>query len=633
MSAVAALYRRRSESPDAPADEAVFERVLRALDGRGPDGADAVRMGPVRLGHQHFWTTPEEVGERQPTVDPEGRWVVAFEGRLDNRQDLLDRLEVVPEDLSPDTSDARLVLAAYERWGERCVEELLGPFALILFDCWSRSLLCARDPLGQRSLFYRAAPDSFVAASEESAVLAHPEVSGALDEETVARYFARRAPRRDAGPGAGLASAAGRTFFADVRELAPGHLLRVDSERLVARRFWGPCCLPEPAGRRSDEDWAEELRFVLEQSVEARMRSRSAPWALLSGGLDSSSVAAVGAALQGRRGQGPLRAVSWVFDRLPACDESARIRAVVDRIGAAWHPVRADDLGPLSDLSAWPLDPSRPEADAFGWTVDRAYREISDHGGRVALTGYWGNHLCAGGGGWMGALLREGRVLEALRAGWGRLAAPSRAAALGRGLGALVGRSRVASHDPWLPWLTPETRSLLGPEPDGGGRGGIVALDPALVWAAPVRWRRAARRGIDLRDPLRDRRLVELVHRMPAHQRSRGGWSRYVCRRALAGTLPDAVLWTRDEATLVPFFRKGLWSNRRAAREILWSREAVWHRYLRPETVDRLLTSPDAEIPAERLTLTWLALAFEHWRSVSAETARETDGLEKGWRA
>jgi hypothetical protein len=148
-------------------------------------------------------------------------------------------------------------------------------------------------------------------------------------------------------------------------------------------------------------------------------------------------------------------------------------------------------------------------------------------------------------------------------------------------------------------------------------------MDPELVWAAPSRWRRAARQGIDLRDPLRDRRLVELVHRMPGHQRSRGGWSRHVRRRALSGSLPETVLWSRDRATLVPFLRQGLWASRRAARDILWSEGAVWQRYLRPEAIDRSLTPPETEVPAECLTLAWLALGFEYWRTASKRAALE----------
>src|SRR5687767_12470040 len=145
MSALALLYTRTDE----PASQQRVAAMLRALDHRGPDGCDAIVRGNAALGHQHFWTTPEEIGERQPLTDPDSGISIAFDGRLDNRDDLLRALRL-NHGINQPLSDASLVLHCYLQWDEACFERLLGAFAIVLIDERIQSVLLARDGLGER---------------------------------------------------------------------------------------------------------------------------------------------------------------------------------------------------------------------------------------------------------------------------------------------------------------------------------------------------------------------------------------------------------------------------------------------------------------------------------------------------
>jgi asparagine synthase (glutamine-hydrolysing) len=194
---------RRDQVPLAA--EAI-EPLLAVLEHRGPDGCDVVCDGQAVLGHLHFWTTPEEVGERQPVHDPASRLDIVLDGRLDNRADLAAQLGLELEELAR-LSDAALVLRAFKKWREGCFARLLGSFAAVIFDAEQGCLVSGRDPLGNRTIHYYVDSGAVVLASEESVLLRYPAVSNRLDDSSLARFFAARAPAPDA------------TFFGDIKTL------------------------------------------------------------------------------------------------------------------------------------------------------------------------------------------------------------------------------------------------------------------------------------------------------------------------------------------------------------------------------------------------------------------------------
>jgi len=591
----------------APADAGDVRRLLSRLAHRGADGERVVAVGPAALGHRRFWTTPEEVGEEQPIADASGRYQLALDGRIDNRDELARALDLTASEAAA-RSDAALLLLVFARWGNAGFARVVGSFAAAVWDAAERRLTLARDALGDRTLCYALTPGAFVAASEEQALLAHPGVDDRLDERRVAQFFAAGALDSDA------------TFFASIKDVLPGHALVVDGARCVLERYWDDT--PRPMlYLRDDREYAETFRAALAEAVKAHTRSTGPVALLLSGGLDSSSIAATAVALAPRPA---LKAVSWVFDELPSCDERAWIDPVVRHCGLEPLQFAGDGEWPLRELASWRRNPSSPEEDLYRRLTDRAYTGARAAGARVVLSGMFGDHLYSGTPGWFWELARAGRIGAAAHGLWRELRA---AGGLGHVRSALwprrvphAARRLLAPSASRLPWLTDRARALLG---DGEGwpvrasrwlRPGQARSVLGLLGAHGVAGEtfHSSSLGVEVRYPYRDRRLVELMLRVPSDQLYRPGVTRPVLRHAMAALLPGDVRGRVGKGSLAALFRRGV-----AEREsetigrLLASGRAAWEPFVRRDWVARGWAGKRiAEIDEVVL---WLCVCLGRW--------------------
>ena len=158
----------------APADPQLVASQLARLRHLGPDGSGTFTNGPAALGHALLSITPESVAETSPWRSVDGQRCIAFDGRLDHREDLWAALDVPPTEHG--VSDPELVLRAYEKWGTECASRLNGEFAFALWDRRKRELFCARDAFGARDFFYHVDARRLVFASAIRGVLAVPGV-------------------------------------------------------------------------------------------------------------------------------------------------------------------------------------------------------------------------------------------------------------------------------------------------------------------------------------------------------------------------------------------------------------------------------------------------------------------------
>ena len=207
-----------------PVEREVLARMSATMAHRGPDGEEMWIEGSVGFACQLFRVTPESEKETQPLVGRSGA-VVVFDGRLDNREELLASLKNSHR-VSSSSPDPDLVLAAYEVFGERLPERLVGDFALALFDSNRQQLLLARDVMGIRPLYYCRILDTFLFASEIKAFLAHPEVSTKPNDDTLANFFLANV--RDPE----------MTFFEGISSLPPAHMAFLTPDALRTRRYW-----------------------------------------------------------------------------------------------------------------------------------------------------------------------------------------------------------------------------------------------------------------------------------------------------------------------------------------------------------------------------------------------------------
>ncbi len=215
MSGIAALYNLDGR----PVEPALLRRMTDVIAHRGPDGAGVLTDGAVGLGHRMLRTTPESLGERQPLTDETGEFAITFDGRIDNRDELLAGLRAAGARLEAGT-DAELVLRAYQAWGEDSPRRLLGDFAFVIWDKRQRRLFCARDQLGVKPFYYQRDERTFRCGSELHQLLQDPAVKREPNEGMVGEYLAT------------VVTTLEETLYRGVFRLPPGHLLVAEPARL-----------------------------------------------------------------------------------------------------------------------------------------------------------------------------------------------------------------------------------------------------------------------------------------------------------------------------------------------------------------------------------------------------------------
>ncbi len=522
---------------------------------RGPDGIRHRVAGAAGFAHLALASTPEAVGELQPLTSPDGAVLLVADARLDNRRELIELLDV--EDSA---GDGELLLAAYLRWGSSCPERLLGDFAFAVWDATRRELLCACDALGVKPLHYAQCGSLLCFGSEAQQVLRHPAVPGRLDELSLGLYLCGE-----------LHLEPGRTLFDSVRRLPAAHRLVASPRGVRIERYWDV----DPEKRtvyRRDEDYADHVADLLRRVVSDRLRaSGEVVGVAMSGGLDSTSVAALAQQALGTNGAPRVLALSFAFDRLRDCDERRYTDVMAQELGLEMDYIPAEQHWALGDPEIW-----RPglESPLMGWDGCWAElcRRLRARGARVVMTGTGGDEMFGGvlvldriwRRWWLGEaarILRRARrrgssVPATLYRYWISRLLPAWA---DRGLRSVLGKS---SPPPAVPaWLSPSfvRRSGLGEwferqtapsRPSASPRGlRQIVRHPGAYWTD----RTAARFGLEARHPFLDRRLAEFLLSIPLTRLIDVDVYKRLLRRAMAGTLPDAVRLRPDKSQLGSF--------------------------------------------------------------------------------
>jgi asparagine synthase (glutamine-hydrolysing) len=552
---------------------------------RGPDGGAVWCDGAIGLGHRILHTTTESLHEVLPFVNSAADLAITADARIDNRDELIEALGLTNR-AAEEMADSQFILAAYEKWGDRCPEKLLGSFAFVIWDGRQRSLFCARDHMGTKPFYYYQSDRSFIFASEIKALLSYPEVPRVLNEIRVAEYLASIFEDRT------------NTFYAEILRLAPAHILAITSGRVQLRPFWS--IDPERELRLgSDTAYAEAFRELFIKAVGCSMRSAFPLASSLSGGLDSSSVACVAKRLLTRQGLSPLRTFSIVFDELFQCDERQFINRVLAKGGFEPHYVRGGQTGPLENIESmlWHEDEPFVAPGLFStWELFRAARE---QGVRVLLDGHDGDGVVSHGIGRLNELADTSQ--------WQALAVEARGVAKvygdsitkilwdhlrrfkldpfvsrHQGLQRLQGFSRALLQRVRFDHLQPDPsswKSLVNP--DFAQRIGLAEryrswgrvqpgaaqrerqmhyrtlLSGLQPFALEVFDKAAAAFSIELRHPFWDKRLVEFCLSLPSEQKLFGGWSRMVMRRSMANILPSEIQWRVSKTDFFPSFSYG----------------------------------------------------------------------------
>lgn len=558
MSGLAAIFNRDG----GPVLESDIRSMLRVVPHRATEGTAEHVHGSMGLGHARMVVTPEEHEELQPLASAASGCVIIADARLDNRDELLSDL---PGGLSPRAGDAELILRAYEAWGLEAAAKLVGDFAFVIWDPHARRMVAARDGSGQRTLFYRLDRQVFAAASEIQQLLQDPTVPCEPDVDAI---HLRLTPAHVYAVARDLPS----TCYRGIHAVPAGHLLWVEGERHGVERFWD--LVPGKELRyRTDAEYAEHYRELLFRAVADRMRTHHPIGALLSGGLDSTSVVGSLQELL-RTGKVPHReftAFSMTYGELD-CDERHLISDLRDKYEFRslflpfWETGGSLNLQPRGFAEG----PYLPGGD----TVNPLWDAIQDHQVRTVMTGDIADACVYGSRLVLDSLVRQGQLrrfwrhLQAYRSGsddslrdillFG-LALPLLPLQLHRRLlAAHTERSVRACQDRLLPrWMPGSVRQRLGEQ----HLQHCVARERERHFSSPARedeyrliyppavGRDPVGRSIQVSRPFSDRRLLEFLFAIPPDQKfepdaetnSFYAGGKWLVRRAMEGILPDSI--------------------------------------------------------------------------------------------
>jgi asparagine synthase (glutamine-hydrolysing) len=623
VSAIAGVYVRSGP----PLDQEAVCRMISSMAYRRFDSVATWRSERVSLGNGHWRNTPESLHEQLPLVDQASGVVLVADARIDNRKELISALGIsrsVIEDAS--IPDSQLIRLSYEKWGQSCVDHLVGDFAFALWDDARQELFAARDHLGVRPFYYYDSPSLFAFGSEIKALLYLPEVPSRLNETRVADYLL------------GDFQDYSSTFYRNILRLPPAHTAVVSQTIIRISSYWALDPTRE-IRLASDDEYAEAFRETFHEAVRCRLRTIVPVGSLLSGGLDSSSI--VCAARQLLPKNQTLHTFSAVFPNTPSCDERPYIQAVCRGGSLSSHLVEGDSLLPLDDMvQVWGY-----EDEAFyapNLFLHRAlYRQAQKEGIRIILDGLDGDTTVSHGLAYLGDLAQSGRWFEALRE------ARALSQRLNRPAWRLFRAYLLSPHVPTLlrrSWRT--IRPVNGPmkikrvlrqsflaragldrrnvqEADDLPHEGIPpsrarhfqTLSRGLIpFCLEVANRSAAAFCLEPRYPFFDRRLVELCLALPGDQKLRGGWTRFVLRRAMEGILPEEIQWRSSKADLSPnFITRLFFSNPQRLQRALVGNTDVLSAYFDVSALLRVYQRAAARPTEEDALIVWKAATLATW--------------------
>jgi len=626
-------------TPDASlAPAGSLALMMAATAHRGPDGGREFYGGRVALGHQLL-----DVAGQGPSmgalVEADG-CIVTADCRLDNRQELI-------AELGADVGwgDARLIIAAYRRWGDDMPNRLLGDFAFALWDAARGRLVCARDHLGVKPFYYAHSNGAFALSSEPSGVLACDWVEAGVNDDALARLLAGLAPQAD------------ETLQRNVRRLPPAHLATFERGRLETRRYWSL----QPVNN-GDEDAASGLRRHLEAAVSARLRGPVRAGAMLSGGLDSSSIATLAALLHRQATGEPLTTFSMVFDDTPDLNERPQIEAVLAAIDARPHFLPSNGVSHIACLPELLRQQNGPVAAPNLPASNRVYALARASGVNVVLDGHGGDEAVSSGVMWLRELAASGRWFtlwsalrslsrhEGFRLGpsfWALFKAYAPVVQALRPLKAKRGDTRAKDERPANPsrFLQPAWaqradghareayEQLFGKAVNTEQAHHLASLaSPLQAYALEVLDKAAAAAGVEARYPLLDKRVVEFCCSAPAAEKLKGGRTRSLIRRALAGDLPDPVRNRSDKFDFTPHLRAGLAAPSSPSLEALFAEgddglgDILHLDALRAASL-QMLHDPDAATPLDAQAIWRFAALAAWWRSDLQRSAQRQPAL------
>jgi len=564
--------------------EPYLTRMRDAMAHRGPDGAGNYISPDRRLGLGHRRLAIIDLSEKaaQPMSNEDGTLWVTFNGEIYNHAEIRRELEKRGgHRWKTDHSDTEVILHAFEEWGIDCVKKFRGMFAIGLWDSKKGQLWLLRDRVGVKPLYYCIHHGRITFASEIKALLEDEEQEREVDEEALYYYLSFNA------------TPAPQTLFSGIRKLAPGTWLKISRDGHVQEnRYWDVWDHTEPLTGVSEEEIAERLLSELRTSVKLRKESDVPVGVFLSGGIDSSTNAALFSQGNGQ----PVRTFSIGYDQEYASypSELRYARKMASMVGAEHHELLLRESDLFDSLPRIISHQDEPLADPVCMPVYFVSKLARENGVIVCQVGEGSDELFCGYGYWRDSLrvqrysnlLALPKPLGAL----GRAVLPllegGSAASYGRQFSCEIlrralsnrpvfwGGAEVFSDSQKYKFLSPRLRNRFA------GFSSWEALKPIRKrfeeksWEpSPLHWmtyldlnlrlpelllmrvdKMSMAVGLEARVPFLDHKFVELAMSIPAAVKTKNGVLKYILKKAVRGVIPDELIDRTKQGFGVPVY-------------------------------------------------------------------------------
>jgi asparagine synthase (glutamine-hydrolysing) len=611
-------------------DAELLVKMRDSISHRGPDeegiwlSADRhVGLGTRRL------KIIDLIGGQQPMVTDDGSFAIAYNGEVYNHRSIRHELERAGHRFRT-RCDTEVVLAAYEAYGDECLERLDGMFAFAIWDQHRRRLFFARDRAGEKPLYYAESPKGLLFASEIKALLEHPDIGRSVDLEALGYYLTF------------LTAPPPSTLFEGISKLAAAHCGSWTGDQGLRTWRWWDLPAREPIVNASEEQLAGELRELFHASVEERMMSDVPIGVYLSGGVDSSA----NVAFMAQHSRGPLRTFSVAFADEPSLDELSHARAVSEYFGTDHREIVLHDEDVVACLPELVHHQDEPLADPVCVPLFHLARLTKESGVTVVQVGegsdesFFGYPMYDEALRTMRKLRRRGRYLPRalLRAGYAVLAPLIDDTRYELTREALL-RGIVAPHA--FPGFSERHKRRLVVDRNGSAsaidyiaaRFGSARTDdeiatiglahefglrmPELLLMRIDKMTMAS--SVEARAPFLDPQLVEFAGQLPLTLHLANGGGKRILKRAVSTVVPEFVLARRKQGFGAPTWRWLSSLQAIAQRELL--RDQLFE-YFHESTLREILgQTARSQGGVEFWVLLNFALWHRHW--IEKEDLRE----------
>jgi asparagine synthase (glutamine-hydrolysing) len=626
-----------SHAPPPEGAKELLHAMCERMVHRGPDSEGLFASSGVALGMRRLAIIDLVTGE-QPVFNEDRSVAVVLNGEIYNYRELRSDLERRGHAFRS-ASDTEVLPHLYEEYGDTMTRELNGMFAFALWDSKRRRLLIARDRFGEKPLYWGVFDNTLLFASEPKVLLAHPAVKPALNLQALRQYLSF-----DYVP-------APLSIYEGINKLPAAHKLTLEDGRVTVERYWQlsyKTADPLP----SEDDAAEHLRELMADAVRMRLVSDVPLGVLLSGGVDSSSVAALAVAASPEA----VKTFSISFAEA-SFDESAYARGVAKFLGTDHHEERlsanlAANL--VSEIGAWMDEPFSDPSLVPTYLLSRFTRKHVT----VALGGDGGDELFAGypmyaGLRWAELYKRVPRFLQTgvIEPMVRRLPVKTKNLSFDyKALRFVTGAKydTVARHHVWFGSFTPEEQlQLLTREALATTDSEIYAqarqiaeecdsdnlvtrmqsIDTRLYLAEDILTkvdRASMAVSLEVRAPFLDPRVAEFAASLPCHYKLRGHKTKYILKKAVHGLLPPFVTRRGKKGFGVPVAEWLKVKLRPLARDLLSPERVRRAGVFNSDYVARLQDEHERGVANHRKLL-WTLLMFELWHESFVETPRRIE--------